>query len=262
MSGPLDERFIVRADANAVIERLERARVEGPSGLAFDADGTLWSGDVGEDVFLYACDNGLLRDDATEALRSVARAHGVGDEGSPSALARAVFEGYRRGVVSELIACETMSWCYAGHTPEELTEIARQAFGVRDLRTRVRRLLEPIFAFGRHEGLHRIVVSASPMIVVEEALRFSGIDIDEVAGAEPVLVDGRVGSSMRKPIPYGAQKPTAGRLLLGSRDWLGSFGDNGFDVEMLKAARIGVAVCPKPALITRLSELTNTVVLE
>src|SRR6476620_4503559 len=116
---------LVRVDSNGVTERLESARVPGPSGIAFDADGTLWSGDVGEDVFLHATDHGLIREAARDELRRVARAHGIDDAGSASEVARAVFDAYRRGVVGELLACEVMTWCYAGHTPEELTAIAR-----------------------------------------------------------------------------------------------------------------------------------------
>jgi len=52
-----------------------------------------------------------------------------------------------------------------------------------------------------------------------------------------------------------------GGTLLRGFDWLGSFGDNAFDVDMLRAARVAVAVCPKPALTARLSEIPNVRVL-
>jgi phosphoserine phosphatase len=42
---------------------------------------------------------------------------------------------------------------------------------------------------------------------------------------------------------------------------LASFGDNVFDVEMLCAARLGVAVNPRPELRMRLVELPGVVVL-
>ena len=47
-----------------VLELERRLRADRPSALAFDADGTLWSGDVGEDVFRFAVERGRLRDQA------------------------------------------------------------------------------------------------------------------------------------------------------------------------------------------------------
>jgi phosphoserine phosphatase len=67
---------------------------------------------------------------------------------------------------------------------------------------------------------------------------------------------------MSAPVPYGADKCTAGLSLLGEHDWLASFGDNSFDVDLLRAAKIAVAVCPKPALAARLNEIEGVLVLE
>ena len=71
------------------------------SGLAFDADGTLWSGDVGEDVFEWACERELLRADPREALDRAAVAHGVPTAGSTSRLAHALYSAYRSGRVPD-----------------------------------------------------------------------------------------------------------------------------------------------------------------
>jgi phosphoserine phosphatase len=251
-----------RVDAQGVIDRLLFARVPEPSGLAFDADGTLWAGDVGEDVFDFACRHELLRDEPLEHLQRVARAHGLADTGSPSALAGSLYAAYRSGILPELLTCEIMTWSYAGWTLDELGATAARALRERGLVDRVRRVLTPIFEFARREDLATIVVSASPHPVVIEALRLAELEFDEVAAARPALSGGRIQPVMAAKVPYGPEKPVFGAQLLGTRDWLGSFGDNAFDVEMLRAARIGVAVCPKPALVLRLPELVNTVVLE
>ena len=63
-------------------------------------------------------------------------------------------------------------------------------------------------------------------------------------------------------MPYAEAKVGAGRALFGDSLWLASFGDNVFDVEMLQAARMGVAVRPKLSLRSRLAELPNIHVLE
>jgi phosphoserine phosphatase len=251
-----------RVDAPKVIALLERARVAGPSGLAFDADGTLWAGDVGEDVFETACASGELRDEARPELDRVASAHGLPTQGTPSEVAHRIYTAYRAGAVNELLTCEVMTWAYAGHTVDELVAFARHALTERKLTERVRRVLQPIFDFASKDGLRVIVVSASPEVIVAEALRLAGIPVSVLKGARGASSGGRIEPRLEGRVPYGLEKPVAGKELLGSHDWLGSFGDNAFDVEMLKAARIGVAVHPKPALRARLGEVSNVVVLE
>jgi len=251
-----------RVDGRGAIEWLERARVPGPAGIAFDADGTLWAGDVGEDVFETACDTEFVRDEPREGLERVCAAHGLPVNGSPSELARRIYAAYRNGQVDELLTCEVMTWSYAGHSPDDLVGFAREALAARKLVDRVRRALEPVFEFALREEIRTVVVSASPEVIVTEALRMAGIAVSAMKGAQPAVSDGRIQPRLAGRVPYGPEKPVAGRELLSGHDWLGSFGDNAFDVEMLKAARIGVAVHPKPALVARLGELSNVVVLE
>lgn len=246
-----------------VIARLEATRVPGPSGLAFDADGTLWSGDVGEDVFEWACAEELLRGDAEEALVRVATVHGVSPDGSPSRVAAALYAGYRSGRVPELVMCEIMTWCYAGFSEAELRDVARQAFAARKLAERRREILTPIRAWAERASLRVIVVSASPFPIVAEGLALVGIEVASLGAARAEETNDHVIlPALAGPVPYAAQKPVVGKRLLTDNDWLGSFGDNAFDVDMLRAARVGIAVCPKPALKQRLHELTNTVVLD
>lgn len=251
-----------QVDGAAVIDRLEAARIRGPSGLAFDADGTLWSGDVGEDVFEWACGHELLRGEGEDALVRVATLHGVSADGTPSRIASSLYAGYRSGRVPELTMCEIMAWCYAGFSDGELRETARQAFSERQLADRRRGVLVPIFDWAKRGEVRVVVVSASPFPIVEEGLRVIGVEVAGLAAARAAMNGDRIRPAIAEPVPYADQKPLAGKRLLAGHDWLGSFGDNAFDVDMLRAARVGVAVCPKPALAARLHELTNTVVLE
>ncbi len=253
---------VEQVDANGVIARLERARVDGPAGLAFDADGTLWAGDVGEDVFETACASGFICEDARSGLEGVCVAHGLATGGSPSELAHRIYAGYRRGEVDELLTCEVMTWSYAGHSLDALVAFAQQALTERKLVDRVRRVLEPVFEFATRAGLRVVVVSASPEVIVKEALGIAGLTVAGLKGARPALDATTIAPRLVGRVPYGPEKPVVGRELLSGHDWLGSFGDNAFDVEMLKAARIGVAVHPKPALRARLGEVSNVVVLE
>jgi phosphatidylglycerophosphatase C len=251
-----------RVDAQGVIERLSRARTSGSSGLAFDADGTLWAGDAGEDVFEAACEHELIRTEARDALEQVASAHGIARDGTPSALARRLYEAYRRHALDELLTCEVMTFCYAGFTIDELGELARRVLTEKNLSTRTRSMLRPVLEFAAKEGLRVVVISASPEIIVTEGLRIAGIEVDELGGARAAIEGTRISPRLAGRVPYGHEKTVVGKRLLGASNWLGSFGDNAFDVDMLKAARIGVAVCPKPALAARLEGLSNTVILE
>jgi phosphoserine phosphatase len=253
---------VERIDAQGVVERLSRARVPGPAGLAFDADGTLWSGDVGEDVFESACENELIRSEAREALEAIARGHGLPVDGTPSALARRLYDAYRRHVLDELLTCEIMTWCYAGFTVDELALLARRVLSDKKLPARIRGMLGTVLEFAAREGLRVVVVSASPEIVVAEGLRMAGIEVSELGGAHAAVEGTRILPRLAGRVPYGPEKIVVGKRLLGDSNWLGSFGDNAFDVDMLRAAKIGVAVCPKPALTARLGDLPNTVIIE
>lgn len=251
----------LRVGAEELVERLARAKEAGPAGMAFDADGTLWSGDVGEDVFEFAYENELLRDAARPELARVAAEHGLPEDGSASDLARRLYASYRRGNLDERLTCEIMTWSYAGHSTDELRALARRAFEVRALSSRLRDVLDPIFEWARRNAVRVIVVSASPHIVVTEALAAVGLEVFDVAGAVPQMTDDRIAPRMAGPLPYGADKCSAGLSLLRGHDWLASFGDNSFDVDLLRAAKIGVAVCPKPALVARLHEIEGVLVL-
>jgi phosphoserine phosphatase len=203
-----------------------------------------------------------MREEPLEGLERVCIAHGLSAKGSPSELAWRIYGAYRSGHVPELLTCEVMTWAYAGHSVEALVRFARDALIARKLADRVRRALEPVFEFAASEGIRTVVVSASPEVIVAEALAIGGVTVAALKGARPAVNDGTIQSRLSGRVPYGPEKPVAGRELLSGCDWLASFGDNAFDVEMLRAARIGVAVHPKPALAARLGELSNVVVLE
>src|SRR5687768_14716775 len=71
-----------------LVHELLEARTEPNAALVFDADGTLWFTDVGDDAFRDALERDLLKDDAKAALQRVAARHGLDFAGSPTAIAR------------------------------------------------------------------------------------------------------------------------------------------------------------------------------
>ncbi|HEY8946382.1 MAG TPA: haloacid dehalogenase-like hydrolase [Polyangiaceae bacterium] len=254
--------FVIRSAAQviAAIGALHRADAEGV--LAFDGDGTLWSGDVGEDVFHRAIAEGFLQDSARAALVREAEAHGIAADGSPSAVAQRLFDAYLARRYPERDVCAMMTWCYAGARVSELAGLTRAAFERSGLAGRLNRELEPIVSFARREGLRVAVVSASPQPIVELAAELWEIPHSDIAASRPALEGDVILPRLAAPVPYAEAKVSALDALVGAHHLLASFGDNVFDVELLTAARLGVAVRPKPALQSRLSELPGIVVLQ
>jgi phosphoserine phosphatase len=250
-------------DERSLLARL-RSLSEGVENglLAFDGDGTLWSGDVGEDVFHRAVTGGLLREDAREALEREASLHGIERGGNANELAARLFGAYLSGTYPERDVCAMMTWCYAGFSRSEMVELARHAFAATDLADRLHHELEPVHAFARDAGLRVVVVSASPQLVVEEAVALWGIAASNVTASRPAFEAERIAARLAAPVPYAEVKPIALRALAPNAELVASFGDNVFDIELLRLARLGVAVRPKPALRVRLPEVPGVVVLE
>jgi len=240
------------------------ARDVGPegAGLAFDGDGTLWAGDVGDDLFFHALDRELLVDDARPHLQRLARQHDLDSGGSTELLARRIYDAHVQGVVPPPLTYAMMAWCFAGHSVEHLQAIAREALAEAGLAARLHLELTPIIDWARSVGMKIIVVSASPHPVVEVAAAAWGIPPTEIAAVRPATTpDGRIEPDVSCVVPYGERKTRLGRELLGDARWLAAFGDNHFDAAMLCAAELGVAVRPKPALQQLLAQLDGVVEL-
>lgn len=247
----------------ALLERLEQlCEGQAAAAVAFDGDGTLWSGDVGEDVFHHAMRHRLLREEALPALRAAAKQHDVPCEGDANDVAQRIFDAYVAGKYPEREVCAVMTWCYAGMPATEFEEHCRAVLTQHRISERLHGELDPIFVFARKKGVRVVVVSASPRAMVEIAAQHWGIAPGDVAASTPEVNGGIIAAKNANEVPYAEAKVGAARSLFGDSLWLASFGDNVFDVEMFQAARIGVAVRPKHALRTRLPELTSVLVLE
>lgn len=225
--------------------------------LAFDGDGTLWSGDVGEDLFRAAMRDSFLLEEAEPALLAEAQRHSVPVAGArgANAVARVLLEAYLAGTYPERETCAMMSWCYAGHLLSGVEEFARAVVHDVGLATRLHEELQPILDWSDRVGVRRVLVSASPRMIVEPAGLLRAFSAKDVAAATPAVEGGRVLPRMLAPVPYAEDKLSAGRALFGDARWLAAFGDNVFDIEMLTTAELGVAVRPKPKLERELAAL-------
>ena len=236
--------------AEALWGRIEALAREKPGGVvATDGDGTLWQGDVGEDLFHAFLDHGRVELSARGAIRRDALEHGLSDAGSGVDVARRIYAAYVEGRFPEERVCELMTWCFAGWTGSEVAAFAREAVERAGLATRLHHEVLRVLERVRAAGLETVLVSASPFAVVLEAGSRVGFDEVHVVAAHPGYDGQVIMPCVDRPIPYAAGKVTRLRERIGQERVLyAAFGDNAFDVAMLSSARIPVAVRPKERL--------------
>ncbi|GEM_PF-273965 len=252
---------LTEVTTDQLIELLARENLDEAALLAFDADGTLWTGDVSDDVFLCACREAWLLDAALPALRRLASSNGLETWGSPSEVALRLFEANQNGHFDECTLFAMMAWCYAGRTLRELTDYATAVLMREALSDRLRPELKQVLSWARHRHLRCVVVSASPQPIVAWAASLWGFSPEDVIGTTPLVRDNVIADQLVDRVPFGANKCTVLKRHCFDRPILASFGDSHFDFEMLECAVIPVAVSPKSTLRSRLLRLSRAVVL-
>ena len=249
-------------NAIAVIETLGSQLDQRMAHLAFDADGTLWTGDVSDDVFLGACQDDWILDAAKPELIREAQRAGLPTWGSVSQLALNLFEAQKEGAIAEVDLYALMAWCYAGRTLDELQAYAAQVLTRQKLGSRIRPEIVQILEWARARNVTCYVVSASPTPIVTWAAGKWGFLPVHVIGTMPETQKGVILPKLADEVPFGANKCKLLKRRTGGSRWLGSFGDSEFDFELLAGAECAIAVNPKPKLLARLSPLSHAIVLQ
>jgi phosphatidylglycerophosphatase C len=266
-SAPLDPA-IPRATTDEIVARME-AELPGLPGavIASDADGTLWDGDVGIELFEALTARRGAREAAREALAAEARSVGlaldVGGTGAP-ALTAALYDAYGQGRYPHDRAFAMMAWVFAGWGREELAAFCERVLDAGRIEARVRPELSAIFRWAAERGVPAYVVSASPIAVVEAALARIGIAATGVVAMTPAVDEGgTILPRLAGPIVYGEGRLTAlEEKRPGARGaLLAAFGDSAYDAAMLRAARVPVAVTPAPGLATLAATIDRIVLL-
>jgi phosphoserine phosphatase len=203
---------------NADVARLLDEVCRAPGGdVVFDADGTLWRGDVGEDFLRFATHRKLLpgeHDYATYEAhleRSPAYAYGWCVE---------ILRGMPEPVLRE--HCERFF----------AERFAGRVFGF------VRPLLERL----RRSGLTPWVCSASPRWMVLPGAKALGIDDAHVIGVSCAVENGVLSGVVDQPVPVGPGKVTWLERR-GVKPVLG-VGNGDFDVDMLAASSRALVIAP------------------
>lgn len=227
----------------------------------FDADGTLWRGDIGDAAFAGAVAAGLV-EHATYAgpLRAWAARWGIALGEDP---AEGVSRIMRAASALELEATGRangwpegrwreelygmQAWIYAGHS-----SAAVEAFGDA--------LFQRGFASGIFDDMRRLVdalrqrditvwiASASTTALVVPGAARLGIDRARVIGMDPACDDAGLIRAVLARSTYGSGKALAVRDALGGRPLL-AFGDSvlSTDRELLALAHVPIAVATKGA---------------
>jgi phosphatidylglycerophosphatase C len=230
--------------AEALLAELQ----EETGAIALDGDGTLWSGDVGEDFFYGILDSGRVSDLAAAELVRIAQGAGIYAGGSPAEVARRIYDAYLAGRFDEQHVCEIMAWICAGWSAGDVAAFVKDTVKA-SFASRIHPEVATVIAGARELELDVYVVSASPRPIVEAAAAVAGIAAPRVLAATAVLEGDRFATAVHQPIPYGAGKASALQRALGTVPLLAAFGDNAFDTEMLTMARRPIGVRPKPRLL-------------
>ena len=260
MNNP-EQATVPHVSATWLVEQLDAQLDDRETVLAFDADGTLWSGDVSDDVFLAACREDWLLEGVRPSLSLQARALGIDTTGSASAIALRLFEAGQRGAIDECTLFATMTWCYAGRTVQELTEYAAKVLVRMSLPQRLRTEMSEVLQWARRRNVSCVVVSASPHPIVAWAAAQWAFSPDLVIGTMPQIREGTIVDQLLDPVPFGTNKCTLLKRRFSGHRILAGFGDSNFDFEMLRCAEMAVAVSPKPSLYSCLLRLSRAVVL-
>src|SRR5690606_38961314 len=128
----------------------------------------------------------------------------------------------------ERAAAEMQVWAYVGFTEAEFRALVNQALNNGKHQETFHDPVVELAQWIQAQGRRACVVSASPLWVVEEAVRALGIPPEEVAAGVPSTEERggvrTIRPGMAAPLPYGPEKVRAGRALLGKSRWLAALG--------------------------------------
>jgi phosphatidylglycerophosphatase C len=258
---PPDTTGLPVVSSREVIARVEILAAARPGGvLAFDADGTLWTGDVGRDMFEATLHGLPLTPRSILALRAEARAHGVSEEGGAVELARSLYDAPRRGLLPQERLCEILGWLCAGHTRDAVRRLARSAAPPDAIAARLRPEVAAIVSWAAAAGIPFYVVSASPRHIVEEAARALPSRPAAIIATTPAYQGESMLPEVARPCPFGRGKVEGLRSATDAPVYA-AFGDGVSDLELLQEAAVPVAVAPHPELSRRAAALTGFVEL-
>jgi phosphatidylglycerophosphatase C len=247
----------------AISKIAEQAKANPGGAIALDGDGTIWSGDIGEDFFDAFVATGRIEEVAKRALTIEAEKEKLATRGSGAEIAHRIHAAYLAGTFPEERVCEIMTWACAGWSKKDIDAFSHGVIEKVGLRQRLHGEAMKVIREAHARGIDVFIVSASPRTIVDAAAPIAGIDPGfTIAATEACDAAGVVKPEVLRPIPYDKGKVARLRERLGDKPLFAAFGDNAFDVPLLKEAKLAFAIRPKQRLIDRFAEVPSITVLE
>ncbi len=199
-----------------------------PQLAVFDCDGTLWAGDAGFGFFDWELTRGVVSD-------SVVR------------WARARYEDYLAGTVSEDDMCAEMVTINRGLAVSDMTRAAGEFFEEKMLSGFFPEMKDLVFRL--HDiGSEIWAVSSTSEWVIQAGMKHFGIPANRILAAAVAVEGGKVTDKVIR-VPTGIGKPQAIRDVI-ARTPDAVFGNSIWDVDMLEIARHPFVINPTPELLT------------
>jgi phosphoserine phosphatase len=199
-----------------------------PSVAVFDCDGTLWSGDSGQDFFYWEINRGLVPKDVADAM-----------------LRR--YDEYLAGRVAEEPMCGEMVTMHAGLPEDEIKAAAREFFSS-VIAPRIFPEMQELAVELAQQDCEVWAVSSTNEWVVKEGARRFGIAPDHVLAACVASENGRATNRLLD-VPTDAGKATSIRKYI-KKTVDAVFGNTMHDAAMLELARHAFAINPTAELRT------------
>lgn len=227
--------------------------------IATDADGTLWSGDIGDDLFVEALSHHPMGPTALAALR--ASAHEVFGDDAPSdlhALALAFIAAYREGRIDIGRICQIQSEALGDRSRAELDALLTLVGG--RVAARFRPAVHAVVEEAARAGVPVHVVTGSLGDAVATTLRLAGLTVASVSGAVLRVEGEYVLPALAGPIPLHGAKVDALRAQGAWPPALG-MGDGGWDATFLRGCAVPLLVHPSDALLSAMAATGGVMIL-
>lgn len=228
--------------------------------LVADCDGTLWRGDIGEQLYLRAVKERWFLPVAAQGVAAMLTRYGLAATGDPNrdaeALGRSFDEGdlvkrgRDRGIDRHTVTRDFYAvgaWGFAGHPVARIKGWATELFEAGRFHAQVFAGARHVLTAAAQRGVLSYACSASNQWIVEVGVQYLGIPSWRVRGIQVHLEEGLLGLNVREPLTYGPGKVLAARDMTGGRPLIG-MGDSvdGTDRELLEASviRWGIGLTP------------------
>lgn len=213
MSPPAQEKMdLIKKDV------LTALKAGAPAVAAFDADGTLWKTDMGENFFQYKIENRLVR------LPADPWAH---------------YEMLKKRSHPE--AYLWLAQILEGQSLEQTRHWAKQALRKFEKGVPVFPWMQDLIQFLKSEGVAVYIVTASIKWAVEPAAETVGLNYDDVIGIETEVLSGVVTSAQKGIITYREGKTEALLARTGGKAPVLAAGNTMGDFALLQSAQVRFA---------------------